>query len=72
MVVFSTQNILLDAPIEVEIKSSGDDAGIWAVDVLVENMHFSDSLLALSYFVSDKADEELARQNRQKRLNNRT
>ena len=41
-------------------------------DVLVENMHFSDSLLALSYFVSDKADEELARQNRQKRLNNRT
>lgn len=32
--------------------------------ILVENMHFSDSLLSLSYFVSDGINEENARQNR--------
>ena len=32
--------------------------------VLVENMHFSDSLLSLSYYVSDNINEETARQNR--------
>jgi redox-sensing transcriptional repressor len=32
--------------------------------VLVENMHFSDSLLSLSYYVSDNINEEAARQNR--------
>jgi redox-sensing transcriptional repressor len=32
--------------------------------VLVENMHFSDSLLSLSYYVSDNLDEEAARQSR--------
>jgi hypothetical protein len=30
----------------------------------VENMHFSDSLLSLSYYVSDNLDEEAARQSR--------
>jgi redox-sensing transcriptional repressor len=32
--------------------------------VLVENMHFSDSLLSLSYYVSDSINEENARQTR--------
>lgn len=32
--------------------------------VLVENMHFSDSLLSLSYYVSDNMNEEAARLNR--------
>ena len=32
--------------------------------VLVENMHFSDSLLSLSYYVSDNINEETARQSR--------
>ena len=30
-------------------------------DVLVENIHFSDSLLALSYFVAERKDEEAAK-----------
>jgi redox-sensing transcriptional repressor len=79
--------VVLCVPKEIAVKMTNDliEQGIDAFwnftnveltdpnsDVLVENMHFSDSLLALSYFVSDKADEELARQNRQKRLNNRT
>lgn len=29
--------------------------------ILVENVHFSDSLLSLSYFISEKKDEEAAR-----------
>ena len=32
--------------------------------MLVENMHFSDSLLALSYYISDRRDETAARQHR--------
>ena len=32
--------------------------------IIVENMHFSDSLLSLSYYVSDNINEETARQNR--------
>lgn len=30
-------------------------------DILVENIHFSDSLLALSYYVSERNDEQAAR-----------
>ena len=30
-------------------------------DILVENIHFSDSLLSLSYFLSERKDEEAAR-----------
>ena len=33
-------------------------------DVLVENIHFSDSLLSLSYFVAERKDERTARQAR--------
>ena len=36
--------------------------------ILVENMHFSDSLLSLSYYVSDNINEETARQNRLNRM----
>ena len=36
-------------------------------DVLVENIHFSDSLLALSYFVAERKDEEAARAARESR-----
>ena len=37
-------------------------------DVLVENIHFSDSLLSLSYFLSERNDEEAARAARLERL----
>ena len=33
-------------------------------DVLVENIHFSDSLLSLSYFLSERRDEQAAREAR--------
>jgi len=36
--------------------------------IIVENMHFSDSLLSLSYYVSDNINEETARQNRLNRM----
>ena len=35
---------------------------------LVENIHFSDSLLALSYYISERADENAARAARAQRL----
>lgn len=37
--------------------------------ILVENVHFSDSLLALSYFISERNDEEAARAARAARQN---
>jgi len=75
---------VLCVPKEIAVKTTNEliDMGLSAFwnftnieltepnsDVLVENMHFSDSLMALSYFVSDRADEEAARQSRQNRLN---
>ena len=36
--------------------------------ILVENVHFSDSLLSLSYFVSERKDEEAARAARAEKL----
>jgi redox-sensing transcriptional repressor len=36
--------------------------------IIVENMHFSDSLLSLSYYISDNINEETARQNRLNRM----
>ncbi len=36
--------------------------------ILVENVHFSDSLLSLSYFISERKDEEAARAARAERL----
>ena len=61
--------------VELGVKAFWNFTNIELTDpnspILVENMHFSDSLLSLSYYVSDKEDEEIARQNRQNRLNNR-
>lgn len=36
--------------------------------ILVENVHFSDSLLSLSYFISERKDEEAARAARAEKL----
>ena len=36
-------------------------------DTIVENIHFSDSLLSLSYYVSERRDEEAARAARAER-----
>ena len=37
-------------------------------DTMVENMHFSDSLLTLSYYVSERQDEKNAKAARAERL----
>lgn len=37
-------------------------------DVLVENIHFSDSLLSLSYFVAERKDEQAAKEEKSKSL----
>ena len=37
-------------------------------DILVENVHFSDSLLSLSYYLSERTDEKAARAARAERL----
>lgn len=37
-------------------------------DILVENVHFSDSLLSLSYFISERKNEEAARAARAEKL----
>ena len=57
---------------------AGGVAGIWnftngevsfpGSDVVVENVHFSDSLLSLSYFVSERKDENAARAARSEKL----
>ena len=39
-------------------------------NILVENVHFSDSLLSLSYFISERKDEEAARAARAEKLAN--
>ena len=36
--------------------------------ILVENIHFSDSLLSLSYYISERKDEEAARAARAEKL----
>ena len=37
-----------------------------ASDVIVENVHFSDSLLSLSYYVAERRDEAAAKADREK------
>jgi len=74
---------VLSVPKEIAVRITKDltDNGVRAIwnftnveltepnsPIIVENLHFSDSLLSLSYFVSDSINEETARQNRLNRM----
>ena len=64
-------------PVTRLLTASGIDA-IWNFtnveltdpnsSILVENVHFSDSLLSLSYYISERKDEEAARAARAEKL----
>ena len=69
---FAVLTVPMDAALAVtDILTENGIKAIWNftnVDIagpdsplIVENLHFSDSLLALSYFISEKNDEEAAR-----------
>lgn len=54
----SVANILADSGIKAIWNFTNVELALEKKDVLVENIHFSDSLLTLSYFLSEKIDAE--------------
>lgn len=62
-VAVSVTNILAENGIEAIWNFTNMELTEPDSPILVENVHFSDSLLALSYFISERADEGHARTN---------
>ena len=62
-VAVSVTNILAENGIEAIWNFTNMELTEPDSPILVENVHFSDSLLALSYFISERADESHARTN---------
>ena len=54
----SMARILSDAGVKAIWNVTNADLELGEGDALVENMHFSDSLMALSYFLTEKLDAE--------------
>ena len=56
-----TTNTLVDAGIRAIWNFTNTELDVGESDTLVESIHFSDSLLSLSYFVSERKDENAAK-----------
>ena len=59
--------ILTDNGIEAIWNFTNVDVAAPESPLIVENLHFSDSLLSLTYYISDKKDEDAARNARLER-----
>ncbi len=62
--------ILTDNGIEAIWNFTNVDVAAPESSLIVENLHFSDSLLSLTYYISDKKDEDAARNARLERQKN--